>query len=89
MKLSQIVAYLKRRASQTVGSSAMENRSVMTCAASVATPISTTKSLITSATMLSSLNKRPRGCCVGDFISETPKSLTAGFLLKEVLLSRH
>ena len=84
----QIVANLKRRASQSVGSLAMENRSVMRCAATVATPSSTTKSLITPATSLASLNKRSRGCCVGDFRNETPKFSTAEFLLKRGLVKQ-
>ena len=46
------------------------------------TPKNTSKSLITPATCLSSLNKRAKGCCNGLFKSELHSCSTQGFLVK-------
>ena len=55
------------------------------CDGVCATPKKTSKSLITAATCLSSLNKRARGCCDGLFKSELQSCSTQGFLVKRGL----
>ena len=72
----------KRRASV---SSVSEGISVGNCDGVCATPKKTSKSLITPATCLSSLNKRARGCCNGLFRSELQSCSTQGFLVKRGL----
>ena len=72
----------KRRASV---SSVSEGNSVGNCDGVCATPKKTSKSLITPATCLSSLNKRARGCCNGLFRSELQSCSTQGFLVKRGL----
>ena len=72
----------KRRASV---SSVSEGIPVGNCDGVCATPKKTSKSLITPATCLSSLNKRARGCCDGLFKSELQSCSTQGFLVKRGL----
>ena len=72
----------KRRASV---SSVSEGISVGNCDGVCATPKKTSKSLITPATCLSSLNKRARGCYNGLFRSELQSCSTQGFLVKRGL----
>ena len=72
----------KRRASV---SSVSEGISVGNCDGVCATPKKTSKSLITPATCLSSLNKKARGCCNGLFRSELQSCSTQGFLVKRGL----
>ena len=72
----------KRRASV---SSVSEGISVGNCDGVCATPKKTSKSLITPATCLSSLNKRARGYCNGLFKSELQSCSTQGFLVKRDL----
>ena len=72
----------KRRASVN---SVSEGISVGNCDGVCATPQKTSKSLITPATCLSSLNKRARGCCNGLFRSELQSCSTQGFLVKRGL----
>ena len=72
----------KRRASE---SSVGEGIPVGNCDGVCAPPKNTSKSLITPATCLSSLNKRARGYCNGLFKSELESCSTQGFLLKRGL----
>ena len=72
----------KRRASI---SSVCEGIPVVNCEWVCATPKNISKSLITPATCLSSLNKRARGYCNGLFKSELQSCSTQGFLLKRGL----
>ena len=66
-------------------SSVSEGIPVGNCDGVCATPKKTSKSLITPATCLSSLNKRARGCCNGLFRSELQSCSTQGFLVKRDL----
>lgn len=72
----------KRKASL---SSVSEGIPVGNCDGVCATPKNTSKSLITPATCLSSLNKRARGCCNGLFRSELQSCSTQGFFVKRGL----
>ena len=72
----------KRRASVSCVSECIP---VGNCGGVCATPKNTSKSLITPATCLSSLNERARGCCNGLLRSELQSCSTQGFFVKRGL----
>ena len=84
----QVGVNLKRRAPQSIVSSAMTEVSDAGYTPASATPRGVTKCLISPATSLLNLNKRARECSAGDLRSETPKSCTPGFLLKKGLVKQ-